>query len=185
MKYRLKDRFGDEVEREFEVHGEPADMESARYLADADRYQFEWWAMGLVGARKNEKKGADQGVDDVIWFHDEKGESQKVVLQVKSGKVGVPLLREFRQTVEAQGATIGVFITLEDPTKPMRAEAADAGTYESGWGTHPKIQLLTISELLDGAKIDMPPMGTRTTFARAPRHLPAAADEPSLFDAQG
>lgn len=181
MKHRLKDTFGDDVEAEYEVHGEPVDVQGARFLAEGDRYQFEWWALGLVGARRNEKKGADKGVDGVIWFHDEAGRSQKVVLQVKSGKVGTPVLKEFRQTMEAQSAVIGVFLTLEEPSKPMRAEAAEAGTYTSGWGTHPKIQLLSIAELLEGARIDMPPMGTRTTFRRAARHVEPEADEPNLF----
>lgn len=182
MKHRLKDTFGDEVEDAYDVRGEPADVEGARYLAEADRYQFEWWALGLVGARRNEKKGADRGVDGVIWFHDERGESRKVVLQVKSGKVGTPVLKEFRQTVEEQGAALGVLLTLDPATKPTRAAAADAGTYESGWGSHPRIQILTVGELLEGARIDMPPMGTRTTYRSAPRYEPVAADEPSLFD---
>lgn len=182
MRYRLKDTFSDEVEEVYEVRGEPGDVEGARYLAHQDRYQFEWWALGLVGARRNEKKGADKGVDGVIWFHDERGQSKRVVLQVKSGSVGTPTLKEFKQTLKEQDAALGVLLTLEEPSKPMRAAAADAGTYHSGWGNHPCLQILTIRELLDGARIDMPPQGTRTTFRSAPRYEPIAAEEPSLFD---
>jgi len=50
-----------------------------------------------------------------------------------------------------------VLITLTPPTKEMRAEAADGKYYSSPWGNHPRLQILTIEELLDGKRIDRPP----------------------------
>jgi len=52
----------------------------------------------------------------------------------------------------------------------MRAEAASAGFYESPWGKHPRLQILTVGELLEGKQVDMPPVRqTNVTFKRAPR----------------
>ena len=111
-------------------------------LAAQDPYQFQWWALGLVGARPVEqKKGADKGIDGRLFFHDD-AESQKtkqIVLSVKSGSVQVAHVRDLRGVVEREKAAIGVLIALEEPTRNMKAEAAGAGFYESPWQTkHPK-----------------------------------------------
>jgi DNA methylase len=54
----------------FEVHGTPKDLASARDLASRDKYQFQWWAVSLVGAVPygGKKKGADTGIDGIVWF---------------------------------------------------------------------------------------------------------------------
>lgn len=87
---------------------------------------------------------------------------------MKSGNVSVKDVRELCEVVNANKAAIGVLITLETPTKPMRAWAADAGTY-AGWNTSfPKIQILTIEELLGGKRVAYPGEQTNATFKRAP-----------------
>ena len=50
IRHRLHDAFGEDL-RPYEVVGEPKDLLSAESLALHDRYQFEWWALGLVDAR--------------------------------------------------------------------------------------------------------------------------------------
>lgn len=165
QKYRLQAMF---PEAKFNVIGEPEDIGSARQLAQDDRYQFQWWALSLVKAKplgasgdeKKGKKGSDKGIDGVINFIDEAGgKPKRVLVQVKSGKVKSGDIRDLRGTVEREGATIGVFITLEPPTKDMDTEAATAGLYHSPWfgNNYPKIQILTIAQLLAGAEIKMPP----------------------------
>jgi len=66
-----------------------------------------------------------------------------------------------------------VFITLEPPTKPMVKEAASAGFYHPPHDPeqkYPKIQILTIEELLEGARIDCPyAYRASATFKRAPK----------------
>lgn len=72
--------------------------------------------------------------------------------------------------VERENAAIGVFISMQRPTKPMKTEAASAGFYDSPWGTkHPTLQLLTIEDLLSGKTIDMPPTRDLRTFKKAPK----------------
>lgn len=172
MRNRLRDTFGDNVK--FEVKGEPVDLKGAEALAKQDPYQFQWWALGLVGARPAEndkKKGRDKGIDGYIYFHDEPQKTKKIVIQVKSGHVNPGQIRDLRGTVEREEAQIGVFITLSEPTKGMVTEAVSAGFYKSpGWGKdYPKIQILTIKELLGGKGIDYPPK-TSTTFKKAKKH---------------
>jgi site-specific DNA-methyltransferase (adenine-specific) len=170
MRNRLRDSF---PSIQFEVIGEPVDLAGAKALAHQDRYQFQWWALGLIGARPigEQKKGADKGIDGVIRFMDDTtGKPKRVVAQVKSGHVGVNVVRELK-TVAANDA-IGILLTLEPPTSPMKVEAVAAGYYHSPiWNKdYPKIQILTIEELLDGKTIDMPTQTqTSVTFAKAPK----------------
>jgi DNA modification methylase len=178
MKHRLHGAFGDHVS--YEVIGEPVSLPDAQVLADQDPYQFQWWALGLVGARPVEgKKGSDKGIDGRLYFHDEaNAKTKQVILSVKSGKTGSPHVTELRGVIDREQADIGVLITMQDPTQPMKSEAASAGFYKSpGWGTsHPRLQILTVAELLEGKKIDMPAVGQqRATFKQAPK---AKADGP-------
>lgn len=96
---------------------------------------------------------------------------KQVILSVKAGaNIHRAYVHDLRGVVEHHGADIGVLITMEKPTKPMREEAASAGFYQSPWGTHARVQLLTVPELLDGKRIDAPPMGqVGQTFRKAPR----------------
>lgn len=158
-------------------------LDDAAELAKSDPYQFQWWALGLVGARPvDEKKGADKGIDGRVYFQDEKGGAKELILSVKAGKTQVSHLRDLRGVLEREGAEIGVLISMEEPTQPMRAEAADAGFYSSpGWSSkHPKLQLLTISEILAGKGIDYPHQ-TASTFKKAPRHEPEQPKSDPLF----
>lgn len=89
---------------------------------------------------------------------------------MKSGNVGVKDVRDLRGVVEREEAQIGVLICMEKPTRNMRREAASAGVYKSPWGSHPRLQILTIEELLTGHKIDYPPAGqVNVTFRKAPK----------------
>jgi len=170
IKHRLRAAFGDQVA--YQVIGEPVSLPDAQTLAAQDPYQFQWWALGLVGARPVEqKKGSDKGIDGRIYFHEgAKGKTKQVILSVKAGHTGVAHMHELRGVVEREKAEIGVLITMQEPTQPMRTEAAGAGFYESPWGKHLKLQILTIAELLAGQGIDMPPLRqVSTTFKKAPR----------------
>jgi len=174
----------------YTVIGEPTTVEGAEDLAQSDPYQFQWWALGLVGARPVEqKKGADKGIDGRIFFHDEQGgPTRQVILSVKAGGLHATYVRDLAGVIGREHAEIGVLLSLEEPTKPMRKEAASAGFYTSPWGQHPRIQLLTVGELLAGKRIDCPPLRqTDRTFKKAPRadtyegeqgSLPLVAEHP-------
>lgn len=183
IKHRLRDAYGDDAE--FDVVGEPITLSGAEKLAEEDRFQFEWWALGLVGARPQEqKKGADQGIDGRLYFHDSpNADTRQIIIQVKSGKTGVSHIRDLKGVVQREDAEIGVLITLQEPTKPMKKEAAGAGFYDSPWGKHPKIQILTVEELLEGAEIDYPPItGSNVTYKKAPKYEKKVAEQLNLTD---
>lgn len=171
IKERLRTTFDD---ARYEVVGEPVSAEDAAALAASDPYQFQWWALGLVGARPVEgKKGADHGIDGKIIFQgDRKGVFETVVLSVKAGKTDVSHVRDLRGVVEREKAALGVLITMQAPTKPMVKEAAVAGFFSSNFSKQrfQKIQILTIEELLAGKPIAMPPVKQLgATFKRAQR----------------
>jgi len=172
IKYRLHDSFGDQCK--YAVVGEPASLPDAEQLAKEDRHQFQFWALGLVKARPaEERKGADKGIDGRLYFHDEPagGKTKQVIFSVKSGEnVTVHDLRDLRGVLDREKAEIGVLISLQDATGPMRAEAASGGFYESPWGTrHSRIQLVTIADLMGGKGVDIPPTGDQRTFLKAPK----------------
>jgi site-specific DNA-methyltransferase (adenine-specific) len=170
IKRRMEDAYGEDLE--YEVIGEPTTVEGARELAEVDKYQFQWWELGLLGARPaDQKKGSDHGIDGRMYFHDDSsGKTKQVILSVKGGHTNVAHVRDLVGVLEREKAEMGVLISLEDATKPMRTEAASAGFYESPWGKHPRVQVLTIEELLAGQGIDMPPIKqVNLTFKKTPR----------------
>jgi len=186
IKSRLRDAFGEGVASTYEVIGEPVSLPDAQELAKEDPFQFQWWALGLVGARRTDQtRGADQGIDGRLYFHDEgeTGRTKQIILSVKSGHVTVKDVRDLRGVIEREKAEVGVLITLEDATKPMKTEAAAAGFYKSPWGSHPRLQILTIAELLEGKGIDYP-HPSNVTFKKAPRAMPPQAEQLSLGAAE-
>ncbi|MGH7786490.1 MAG: DNA methyltransferase [Candidatus Binatia bacterium] len=159
IRHRLQSAFSDTAQ--FSVVGEPVSVPDAAALAEQDPYQFQWWALGLVSARPAEqKKGADRGVDGRLFFHDEeRGVTKQIVLSVKAGGTSVPHVRDLVGVLAREKAQIGVLITMQEPTRPMRTEAASAGFYELRIGDDhvvhrfPRLQLLTIAELLAGKSL--------------------------------
>jgi hypothetical protein len=157
IKHRLQDAYGTQLL--YKVIGEPEAFPDAAILAQEDPYQFQVWALGLVGARPLQlKKGADQGIDGRIYFHDEgkKGKTKQVILSVKAGRLSPAFVRDLWGVVEREQAQIGVLISLPEPTQAMRMEAAKAGFYNSPWGRHSRLQWLTIEDLSEAKGIDYP-----------------------------
>jgi site-specific DNA-methyltransferase (adenine-specific) len=182
IKTRLKDSFGLVADKDYKVVGEPVSVPDAQTLAATDPWQFQWWALGLVGARPaDEKKGSDKGIDGRLYFHDDGAATKQIILSVKAGHISSPHIRDLRGVVEREGAAVGVLICMQEPTSHMRTEAAAGGFYDSPWGSHPRIQILTVSDLLAGKRIDYPSVeGTNRTFKRAPKVKREAVAHPEL-----
>jgi site-specific DNA-methyltransferase (adenine-specific) len=129
--------YGAVTKRLFHVVGEPTSEPDAAALAASDPYQFQWWALGLVGARPVEpKKGADKGIDGRIVFQGDKpGSFESVILSVKAGHTNVAHVRDLKGVLEREKAAMGVLISMQEATSPMKTEAVTAGFYESAlWG---------------------------------------------------
>lgn len=173
---RLKDAFPGIV---YEVHGTPNDLEGARDLAARDKYQFQWWAVSLVNAVPfaGKKKGADSGIDGLIYFKPEGKTTEKAIVSVKGGdNVNVSMVRDLAHVVDREKAKIGVFITLADSTGPMRTEAVKAGYYETLYGKYPKIQILTIRDLFEGKQPNIPLVDS-SAFKKAPKEARGDQDD--------
>ncbi len=157
---RLEDSFGADVLQTIELNGIPKDVESAKLLSlkkdDRTRKEFEKWAVLTYSNNRaiiNDKKGKDQGIDGIAYFQGEKTQ-EKIILQVKSGKVGAKDIRDLQGVLTLENAAIGIFITLQNPTKDMITTAKSAGIYQHKmYGqTVDKIQIVTIQEMLEQQK---------------------------------
>lgn len=185
MRARLKDAFR---LTDVPVVGQPTEVEGARQLAQGPngRYQFQWWALNLIDAQPVggvEKKGADRGIDGRITFTDDvPGRLEQAIVSVKSGHVNSSMVRDLKGTIEREKAAIGLFITLEEPTKEMRLEASTAGFYHSvTWDRdYPRLQLLSIRELLDGTKRAELPPSKASPYQKAER-VRQRAEKPRLL----
>ena len=168
MMKRLLDSYGKEAAQNVVLNGIPRDMASARALAlkkdDRVRKEFEKWAVLTYSrhyAQINTKKGADGGVDGTQFFPAKFGSDEigKVLYQVKSGNVGRGDIAKLRGDMARENAQLGVFITLEEPTKPMLTEAQSAGSYqlEVMQKSLPVIQIVTARDIVeDGARLELP-----------------------------
>jgi hypothetical protein len=168
VRRRLLDAFDRNVE--FEIKGEPVSLPDAEGLAREEPYQFQAWALGLIGARPAGllKKGADKGIDGRLYFHDEPKTTKQIVISVKGGHLLPQYVRELHGVIDREKAAIGVLIAMQEPTHSMRAEAASAGFYRAPWGKdYPRLQLLTIADLLSGKTVDFP--RENVTFKKAPK----------------
>ncbi len=154
---RLKDAFPGIA---FEVHGTPQDLAGAHDLASRDKYQFQWWAVSMVDALPfgGKKKGADGGIDGIIYFKPDGKHTDKALVSVKGGgNLSVTMIRDLHSAMEREKAPIGVFICAGLPTRPMETEAAAVGRFEDAWGrTYPRLQIITLAELFQGKKPDIP-----------------------------
>ena len=158
--------------RAFRVEGLPVDEAGAKAMFEADHKKFEMWAVGLVPAIPQEKKGADGGIDGLAYFDVGAKELVKAVIQVKGGKnVGAPGVQQLRGAMTGMNAALGFYVTLETPTKGMKAEALSAGFFKASTGVGkqvPAMQIRTVAELLSGDSFEFPvTVGSNVSFKSA------------------
>jgi hypothetical protein len=170
---RMRDAFPG-IEARYEVIGTPKDLAGARELAARDKYQFQWWAVGQVGARpyKGKKKGADGGIDGIMYFKADKRTDRAAIVSVKGGdNLGVGAVRDLIAVLEREKghAEIGILICAALPTRAMEKEAAAAGFYKCEAGEYPRVQIVTLAELFQGLRPKVPFGFTGGTFKAAAR----------------
>jgi site-specific DNA-methyltransferase (adenine-specific) len=142
------------------VEGRPEDLEAAWDLSRRDKYQFQWWANWLVGVQnyREHKRGGDGGIDGKIFFKNGPRGTGRVIVSVKGGEQLNPsMVRDLSGTVDAEQAELGLFVCIAEPTQGMRDFASKAGIIKTAHGPFPRIQIITVRELLEGKRPNLPP----------------------------
>lgn len=164
---RLKDAFPD---IKYEVHGVPTDLAGATNLANEDKHEFQKWITAKIGAQpyKGGKKGMDRGIDGYLHFRDADKKPQFAIVSVKGGGTNSAHVRDLKGTMDREKAALGLFLTLNKPTREMEKEAAAAGLYETGGIKVPRLQILTAEEIIDDRRPQVP-YGHTEGFKKATR----------------
>jgi site-specific DNA-methyltransferase (adenine-specific) len=159
----------------YEVYGVPKDVAGARDLAERDKHQFQMWITAKIGAQpyKGGKKGMDRGIDGYLHFRDADKKPQFAIVSVKGGEhINSAMIRDLKGTMEREKAAMGLFLTLNEPTREMEREAASAGIYETGGMKMPRLQILTAAQILDNRRPQVP-FGFTEGFKKAPLEVTA------------
>lgn len=156
---RLRHTYGEEIQETYDMLGIPRDLSGAAALFKRSPFEFERWCVMMLDGQPNEKQVGDRGIDGVIRFPiDGKGNSDKVLVSVKGGATNPGHLRDLVGTVESQRAAMGVFVCMNEPTKGIIEAANHSGTYNHPANAQrfPKVQILSVQDLIDGKRPNMP-----------------------------
>ncbi len=154
----------------FDIVGVPQDVGGAATLAEADKYEFQKWALSMIDAvpYKGGKKGGDGGVDGYVYFKPDGKVTEKAIVSVKGGASLTPaMVKDLVVTVDNEKAKMGIFLTLTPPTKGMVTEAAKAGFYKTDYGQFPKIQIVTVEQLFAPSNPIQMPWQDTSAFKKA------------------
>lgn len=175
---RLAATYGDDLRGTYRVLGIPTDAHGAAALAERSKLDFERWAVSLVNGHPNKRQVGDRGIDGRIIFRTAPDDLGEAIVSVKAGAVNPGMVRDLVGTVQRESAELGVFITLQPPTRGMVEEANASGAYEHPMtgNRYPKVQLIAVADLLKGAKVNMPTAQNPYFTAK-----PAPSDQLSLF----
>jgi site-specific DNA-methyltransferase (adenine-specific) len=157
---RLRHAYGESVTGTYETDGIPRDMGSAHALFERSPFDFERWAVSRISAQPNVKQVGDKGIDGVARFYLDKSTFGRILVSVKGGKtVGPQFVRDLIGTVETQKAQMGVLIAMTEPTPGVLDAVNHGGTYT--WAingqSYPRVQVITIADLLRGKRPETPP----------------------------
>jgi site-specific DNA-methyltransferase (adenine-specific) len=167
----------------YAVFGVPTDAAGARDLAERDKHEFQKWITAKIGAQpyKSGKKGMDRGIDGYLHFRDADKKPQFGIVSVKGGEnITSGMVRDLKGTMDREKAALGLFLTLNEPTREMVKEAASAGFYETGGQKIPRLQILTAEAILDGRKPQVP-FGHSEGFRKAAREQRDGGNQATLI----
>ncbi len=156
---RLRHTYGDRIASTYKVHGIPHDLDAARALFAANPFDFERWAVSLIDGQPNQKQVGDKGIDGVVRFPVSQTETGRVIVSVKGGRqVNPAMVQELVRAVHQHKGDMGIFICMTPPTKGMVEVANHSGSYEHPLtgARYPRVQIITVAELLDGKRPKMP-----------------------------
>ncbi len=164
---RIVDNFGYLNRDDIAIHGTPENPAQARDLAQADKFEFEKWVCGAMGANgmyKNPgERGADGGVDGVVELpvirqKGSKFESQTeyVIIQVKGGNVAPDSVKALSETVRRLGAVAGVMVCFRDQMGTVENQRSKE-LWSDAYQQYPVIQGFSIEQMLADERPNLPP----------------------------
>ncbi|MEU8047791.1 DNA methyltransferase [Micromonospora echinofusca] len=178
---RLRHTYGEKIRQTYEILGIPRDLAGAQALFRRSPFEFERWCVMLLDGQPNEKQVGDRGIDGVIRFPiDGKGNSDRILVSVKGGATNPSHVRDLVGTVQSERAGMGVFVTMNKPTKAMTEAANHSGLYVHPANSQkfPKVQLITVEELLEGKRPTLP--NTLLPYFQAQKRVDKG-DQATLF----
>lgn len=168
---QLEGRYGLVKGEHYEERGIPNSVDSAKALFDESPIQFEHWAVEYVDAFPTKASG-DRGIDGRLYFEMGK-ELGSMVLSVKGGGIGPTDIRDLRGVLaDEEGAQLAGFISLQEPTRGMKQAAAEAGTWEYQGNVYPRVQILTVRDLVEEKRTFMSPTKLKTRAKSEQTQLP-------------
>lgn len=176
-KVRLEDRLGLKEGRDFTIEGVPHNPEGAQDLWERDKHHFQKWAIEQVDGFVTTRKTGDGGIDGRLYFSVPKdNELKSLVIEVKGGKnVNISVVRDLRGVLEREGAEMAGLIIMGDlgdrKMANFHSEMAQAGDLKIGGVHYPRMQMLTVEEILQGKRFKTPSVA-RGRFQTRQQSLP-------------
>ncbi len=157
-KGRLDKAFPDR--RVWTEHGLPHGVESAARLAERNAYDFQWWAVRMLGGcppTRETKKDVRGRMDGEVMLSEVNSEARRrVILSVAGGKtLTSDMVEGLKDTVEREKADYGVLVSMHEPPAGLQSAARDCGRVP--WASHrdgklgQRIRIVTVREILAGA----------------------------------
>ena len=146
-------RYSLKQDEHYKISGIPVSLEEAEYLFKQDPFQFENWSIEKVGGFCTNKKTRDGGIDGRIYFKCGENDMRSMVISVKGGRLNISYIRDLLGVMEREEAWFGGFISLQEPTKGMREEAAKLGMMTINGIKYERLQLLTIKDIIQGKRL--------------------------------
>ena len=166
---RLNDRLGLVEGKDYVVEGVPQTVEGAQDLWERDKYHFQKWAVEQVEGFVTTKRSADGGIDGRLYFAVPHAQDlQNMVIEVKGGaNVSIRDLRALKGVLDYDTALMAGLIVMQPlgATKQRNFDRfmADAGTLEILGIEYPRMQILTVGQILDGERFKTPTVAGRHT----------------------
>ena len=159
---RLEERLGLVEDKDFVIEGVPRTVEGAQDLWSRDTYHFQKWAIEQIDGFVTAKRTADGGIDGRLYFDiPDEPDIHSMVLEVKGGKnVNIADLRALRGVLDNDEALLGGLIVMHPlgvhKARNFNRFMADAGLLKIGPAHYPKLQILTVEEILEGKRFETP-----------------------------
>jgi site-specific DNA-methyltransferase (adenine-specific) len=159
---RLHDSYHLVENKDYQIAGIPRTLEGARDIWERDKYQFQRWAVEYIDGFVTSKRTADRGVDGRLYFdHPNHRQLQTMILEVKGGKnIDISSVRSLRGAMERESAMMGGLVVLERLSERSKRnfmrEMSEAGSFHVHGIEYPRMQLLSVEEMLDGRRFKTP-----------------------------